>query len=198
MSGPPPCPLAEVVEAVRTPQSPRALAETLAAGHVQATGEAPTLNLLAYGWAVVNHETAETRSMWNHNAGNIICTSTWKGDAINLNAGAGQPAWYRGYSSALAGAAAFWRLLYAKRYRGTVTLANAGAFGEAAREMGAAGYYTAPQDLYAGRVIHYVEKFKECCEDREPKGWTSALAPLIATGAALGTVSLLAAYTGTR
>jgi hypothetical protein len=192
MIGPPPCPDAETVEAVRTPLAPDTLAETLAAAWIAEAGAAPSDRLLAFGWAVVNHETGETVSMWNHNFGNLICTSGWQGQTMNLAAGAGQPQWYRGYPDPVSGARAFWRLLRG-RYAAALELAEQGDHEGAAVAMGQAGYYTANAAQYARRIDFYVQRFHHGgSRNGDPIGWGARLGPLLAVGGAL-VVALAAA-----
>lgn len=163
------------VPARRTPLTDQALAEALAAAYIQVTGEAPDYNTLGLAWAMVQHETGHTMSMWNHNVGNIKKTSSWTGDYHKLPVNEPNP-YFRSYPSAAAGSADYWRLMR-RRYSRALVAFKAGDPLDAAKQLRAKGYFTAPVDLYAKALGRWFARYKDTFV-RE--SWASRLTPLLA------------------
>lgn len=113
-------------------------------------------------WAL---ETAYGSAEWNYNVGNVIATSTTE-PQVKLDAGAGNPAYYRAYNSLDEAVASYIALVSGQHYAECWhLLQSAPTSDEWIRCMGKAGYYTASQDRYAA-------------------AWTGARAHLVSLGVA--------------
>lgn len=135
--------------AVRTPLAFEDLRAALHEAHKMQLGVAPSENRLRLAWAMVTHETDQTRSMWNHNVGNIACTKDFPTcHALNVRDPASEPVHYRSYPDVLTGAADFWRLLDS-RYPKALEAYDDGDVDRGALELKKKGYYGDHASTYA-------------------------------------------------
>ncbi len=135
--------------ATRTPVSFAELRDALAEAHELQLGGLPSPARLRLAWSMVNHETDQTRSMWNHNVGNIACTRGWpRCHALKVRDPTREPVLYRSYDSLVAGAADWWRLLAARYPHALLEFDQGDAHG-AARELKKKGYFGQAAPVYA-------------------------------------------------
>lgn len=138
-----------IVPAVRTPVSFAELRSALLVAHQKAGLGDPSPGRLRLAWSMVGHETDQTRAMWNHNAGNIACTS---GSAmchkLNVADPTREPSYYRSYSTLVHGAADFWSLL-ARKYPAALEAFDRNDTYGGARELKKAGYFGQAASDYA-------------------------------------------------
>jgi hypothetical protein len=172
---------AGMVPARRTPLTEQALAEVLAAGHIRVFGEPPSYYRLGVAWAQVNHETGRTKSAYNYNWGNIICTKSWPGNCHRLGGGLGpkgdQPGDFRAYGSPLEGAEDYWRLLN-RRYSDALEAFDDGDPEAAAAELRRKGWYEGDEAIYAGAMSAFFDEYERTFRDSD---WRRRLAPLVLT-----------------
>ncbi len=131
----------QYIAANRTKLTAEELRDGLRAGHVAELGDEPSIHRLRMAWAMVHHETGGTESMWNFNAGNIMCTPGYPiCHALKVPRPGKEPTYYRSYPDFEAGARDYWRLL-AGRYKDALPFFDQGDAAGAARALREKGWY---------------------------------------------------------
>lgn len=149
----------QTVPAVRTPMSPDVLRAVLAEAHRAELGAQPSAHRLRIAWAMVQHETGNTASMWNWNAGNIACTRGWPVcHALKVRDPEREPVRYRSYDSAEHGARDWWRLM-AGRYATALEYFDSGDIDGAALALKERGYYGQAHYLYADALDRHAVRY---------------------------------------
>lgn len=175
------------IAAVRTPLEPEELAKVLSEGHRQIFGSRPNYNRLGMAWAMVNHETARTKSAWHHNWGNIMRTPSWKGNFHALKVGPGEPVFYRSYETPVDGAMGYWSLLKL-RYPEAIDQFDTGDAHASAQALKSGGWYQAPAQLYGNAMSFFFNEWKKSFDS--DRAQEMGLAILI-SGALAATATLL-------
>lgn len=185
----------KMIAAVRTPASAEELRSALGAAHVAELGREPSVHRLRLAWAMVGHETDQTRSMWNHNVGNIACTAGFPlCHALNVRDPSREPVKYRSYSDLESGARDFWRLL-ADRYSDALRHFDRGDAMGAAQALKAQGYFGQDADVY-GRALQRHAAVWDSTFGAPPPPRGGALGALLVLTVAGGGLAALARWGG--
>jgi len=156
------------VARVRTAMGELELARALRLGFEDVRAASPTYNTVGGAWAHVALENAHGGAVWNYNLGNITTTGA-SGDYYTLTTQErvqrDPDVWqtrtlrYAAHPGPEQGAAAYWRLMFA-RYRPALDLFAAGEPSQAAYKLSELGYYTARPEAIARTMAALFDEWK--------------------------------------
>lgn len=171
------------VPAKRTPVNFIDLREGLRKGHLAYVGTEPSEHRLRMAWAMVSHETDQTRSMWNYNVGNLACAGAPLCHALKVRDPSREPVYYRSYATLQDGAEDYWELI-ATRYAEALPYFDSGDFLGAARALKSKGYFGQAAAGYARGL------------ERHAAVWDSVFGAPKPPGRVLGVLLMLALIGG--
>jgi hypothetical protein len=150
--------------AAATPIDRISLVATLRDGYTVFTGQPPTQNMLAMGWAQVSFENGQGARVYNHNFGNI--GPNHADQPYFCNPFDGSP--YRHFDTFLEGAVEYWRVI--KHCEAAWQRFGAGLPGEAAKYLRRCGYYELDEATYAGALSSlYYEAIRKVLPDERAR-----------------------------